>query len=120
MKKILQIAKYDFRRIAFNPITLIGYAIIIVACLILGFVYKIPNTPAYKASLYGETTREIYSSFTSADEKYDTKQKLDKIFEDAQFILNIHDTSCGHDAFCCRGAERGRAGDDLCKQIVTK
>ena len=95
MKKILQIAKYDFRRIAFNPITLIGYAIIIVACLILGFVYKIPNTPAYKASLYGETTREIYSSFTSADEKYDTKQKLDKIFEDAQFILNIHDTSCG-------------------------
>lgn len=95
MKKILQIAKYDFRRIAFNPITLIGYAIIIVACLILGFVYKIPNTPAYKASLYGETTREVYSSFTSADEKYDTKQKLDKIFEDAQFILNIHDTSCG-------------------------
>lgn len=94
MKKILQIAKYDFKRLAFNPITLIGFAIVLVACLILGFAYKIPNTPAYKASLSGETTREIYQSFTSSDDRYDTRQKLDAVLDDAKFLLSVHDTAC--------------------------
>ncbi len=94
MKKIIQIAKYDFKRLAFNPFTLMAFAIILVACLIMGFVYKIPNTPEYSASLSGETTQEVYQSFNSSDSKYDTKLKLDAMFDDAKFLLQVHDTKC--------------------------
>ncbi len=94
MKKILQIARYDFKRIAFNPITLIGFAVVMVLCLILGFAYKIPNTAEYKASLSGQTTKEVYQSFTSADNKYDTKTKLDGILADARLLIDVHNTTC--------------------------
>lgn len=94
MKKIIQIAKYDFKRLAFNPIALIGFAIVLVALLILGFVYKIPNVPAYEAKLSGETTKEIYQSFSSSNDKLDTKRNLDTIFEDAKLLLTIHDSAC--------------------------
>lgn len=94
MNKVFQIARYDFKRIAFNPITLIGYAIILLICLILGFAYNIPNTPTYSAKLSGQTTNEIYSTFSSSDNRYDTKASLDSIFADAKHLIDVHNEQC--------------------------
>lgn len=94
MKKILQIAKYDFKRIALNPITFLGFAVVMIVCMILGFAYKIPNTPAYSAKLAGQTTIEVYQSFLSNDSRYDTKSKLDEIFLDAQNLIDVHNQEC--------------------------
>ncbi len=94
MNKVFQIARYDFKRIAFNPITLIGYAVVLVVCLILGFAYDIPNTPTYSAKLSGQTTNEVYSTFSSSDNRYDTKASLDSIFADAKHLIDVHNEQC--------------------------
>lgn len=94
MKKIIQIAKYDFKRLALNPITLVGFAIVMVVCLILGFVYKIPNMPAYSASLSGETTHEVYSSFVNGSAPLDTKASLDAIVNDTKVLIDVQNTPC--------------------------
>lgn len=94
MNKVFQIARYDFKRIALNPITLIGYAVVLVVCLILGFVYDIPNTPTYSAQLSGQTTSEVFSSFNSTDSRFDTKQSLDEVFESAKHLIDVHNEQC--------------------------
>ncbi len=94
MKKILQIARYDFKRLALNPITLIGYAIVLVACLILGFAYKIPATPQYSASLAGETTHEVFNSFVSNNTTLDIKENMDAILNDAKILIDVQNSPC--------------------------
>jgi ABC-type transport system involved in multi-copper enzyme maturation permease subunit len=60
--------------------------------LILGFAYKIPNVETYSAKLAGQTTKEVYQSFTSSDSRYDTKQSLDAIIADASALIDVHNS----------------------------
>lgn len=90
MKKILKIAAYDFKRIMFNPITLVGLIIVLSICLVTGFVLKPQTTPVYSASISGETTREIYQNFIGTKD-IDSQKNLDKILNQAKDYLNIQD-----------------------------
>lgn len=89
MKKIFKIASYDFKRLVFNPITLAGFVVVLVACMIGGFIYDIPTTPAYSASISGATAREVYTEFFSDSATSDTKSKLDKILENSNTYLEV-------------------------------
>ena len=89
MKKSLQIAKYDFKRLMFNPITLVSLVVILAAVFIVGLVYKIPTTPAYTANLAGETTKEVYSSFIGSSTTYDTRSSCEQILSQAKNLLDI-------------------------------
>ena len=83
MKKILKIASYDFKRLVFNPITLVVFFVVLALCLISGIVYKIPTTPAYTAELSGSSARDLYTDFFSSSASKDTKNKLDATIESA-------------------------------------
>ncbi len=90
MKKSLRIAAYDYKRIMSNPITLIGLVIILAASLIIGFIVKPEVTPAYSASVSGETTRQVYENFIGTKDA-DRKENLDEIITQAKAYLNIQD-----------------------------
>ena len=92
MKKTLKIAKYDYKRIITNPITLITLFLIVATMLIAGFVLKPQTTPAYSASISGETTRQMYENFYKTADN-DTKNKLNNIVNKAQSYINAQ-TEC--------------------------
>ncbi len=89
MKKIFQIATYDFRRLMLNPFSILALLLVLVACLILGAVYKLPTTPAYTAVTAGNNAQEIFDGFYSNDEEIDTKISLDKMLQDTQNMINV-------------------------------
>ncbi len=88
MKKSLKIAAYDFRRIMFNPITIVCLVLVLAACLITGFVLKPQVTPAYSADVTGDTTRQVYENFLDSKDS-DTKSKLDALITQAEIYINI-------------------------------
>lgn len=92
MRKIFQIANYDFKRLALNPIALIVMAIVLGVCLILGFAYKIEPAYLYTANISGETTQEIYQNFMSNNSNIDSKLRLDGILDEAKYYLKIQDS----------------------------
>lgn len=90
MRKIFQIASYDFRRLALNPITLIVLGVLLLASLILNGTYKIPTEPAFQATFKGESTQEVYNNFiNSSDDNFDNKKSIDKIIEDAKNLIAV-------------------------------
>lgn len=93
MRKIFQIANYDFKRLALNPIALIVMAVVLGVCLILGFAYKIEPAYLYTATISGETTQEIYQNFMSNNSNLDSKMKLDRILAEAKYYLAVQDSA---------------------------
>ena len=91
MKKTFKIANYDFKRLMFNPITLIGLIVIFAVTFVVGLIVQPTNTAVYKASTYGATTHQIFNEFRTNSGKEDTKNKLDKLLDQAEEYLNIQD-----------------------------
>ena len=96
MKRIFQIAKYDFKRLMFNPITLVGLIIVLGVCFITGLLYKIPTSTLYSTNVNGQYTKAIYSNFTTdTGTTYDNKYTFDAIVDEAENYLDIQkDSSC--------------------------
>lgn len=97
MKKVFKIASYDFKRLVFNPFTLIVFVAVLGICLITGLAYKIQTTPAYVAAVSGQTTKEIFSNFNSTNSMLDTKSSLDKIFEESKIYLEVQRECFDHE-----------------------
>ncbi len=89
MKKIFQIASYDFKRLIFNPISLVVMIVVLIACLIFSATYKIPTKEEYVASTSGEYTIEVYNNFLSSNSDIDTKSSLDALLEEAKNYLEV-------------------------------
>ncbi len=98
MKKIFQIAGYDFRRIMLNPITLVIVATLMAGCLILGSLYQIPATPVYSATTLGESPAEIIANFSGNNPEIDTKASLDNLLTKAENSLNVMKTQPSENA----------------------
>lgn len=63
----------------FNPITLVGLAIVLGVCFLVGLIYKIPTTEPYSVSITGETTKAVYENFfSSTDTTYDNRANINK------------------------------------------
>lgn len=92
MKKVLKIAAYDFKRLVFNPITVIGLVLVLIACFVTGLAYKIEPTPAYSAVTSGEYTRRVYQNFRSTDPSIDTENSLNNILAETNDILATNQT----------------------------
>lgn len=88
MKKIFQIARYDFKRLMFNPITLVSLVVILAGVFLTGLLYKIPTTPAYSASFASNSTKKVWSDFYSYDTTADSKYKLEQYISQAQEYLD--------------------------------
>ncbi len=89
MKKIFKIASYDFRRLMFNPITLIVLVVVLIASLIFSVTYKIPTSTDYTAAVSATNTKEIYQNFLeSTSSEIDTKSALDELLSKAQEYLD--------------------------------
>ncbi len=95
MKKIFQIAGYDFRRLMLNPITILVVVGLLIASLIFSATYKIPTTPKYEAVTAGQTPSEIFSNFNSQSTDIDTKQSMDKLIAHAQTLIDTQ-KNCDH------------------------
>lgn len=94
MKKTLQIAKYDFKRLMFNPITLIVLGVILLLCMICGFAIQIPTTESLSATYQGTTTKAVYTSFsTSTSVDFDSKKKLDSYITTAENYIELQQKS---------------------------
>ncbi len=89
MKKILQIAAYDFRRIMLNPITMIIMGILMIGCLIFGVTYSVPPQESATAVTIGSTGREIFQNFNSTNLKIDTQKGLHSLLTDSQTYLQV-------------------------------
>lgn len=87
MKKTLKIARYDYKRIMTNPITLVVMCLIIAITFVFGLVFKPQTTPAYSASISGDTTGQVYENFYGTKDS-DTKIKLEQIVAKAQKYIN--------------------------------
>ena len=92
MKKVLKIAAYDVKRLLFNPITVIGLVLVLIACFVTGLAYKIEPTPSYSAVTSGEYTRRVYQNFRSTDPSIDTENSLNNILTEANDILATNQT----------------------------
>ena len=87
MKKTLKIARYDYKRIMTNPITLVVMCLIIAITFVFGLVFKPQTTPTYSASISGDTTGQVYENFYGTKDN-DTKIKLEQIVAKAQKYIN--------------------------------
>lgn len=65
--KSFKICMYDFRRLILNPITLCGFIIAIVACVVAGFCFKPSVSPALSLSFKYETAEELYNNFINGN-----------------------------------------------------
>ncbi|MGN1200950.1 MAG: hypothetical protein ACI4R8_01615 [Candidatus Caccovivens sp.] len=92
MKKIFKIARYDFKRLILNPITLVVMIIVMAFCLIFGLAYKVPTTSKYSATTLGQTTQEIYINFNE-NNKSDNKIKSDAMLTEAKEIISIQSSN---------------------------
>ncbi len=92
MKKIFQIASYDFKRLILNPFSLVTMLVVLVGCLILGATYKIPAVPEYSAVVSGQTTHEIFQGFNSSSPQLDTKTSLNAILDEAKNYIFVQKT----------------------------
>lgn len=93
MKKIFRVASYDFKRLVFNPITSIVFISLLVLCIILGSIIKIPASEIEQANISGTNASEIYTNFNSTNPDEDTKQNSFKLIEDAKTFLDAQKTS---------------------------
>ncbi len=89
MKKIFQIASYDFKRLMLNPISMIVMIVVLIACLIFSAAYKIPTAEEYSASTLGASTREVFSNFNSTNAEIDTKTSLEANLDEARNYLLV-------------------------------
>lgn len=96
MKKTFKIANYDFKRLMFNPITLIGMVVIFAITFVAGLIVQPKNTPVYSATTYGVSATQIFNEFANgASNKEDTKRNLLKHIDQAEEYLEIQD-----DVYC--------------------
>ncbi len=94
MKKIFQIAIYDFKRLIANPYTITTMIAVFIALIIWSSCVKIPTAPVYKANLTGATVAEVYADFKSNNAERDTQNKLDGYLRDANlYIENMQKTT---------------------------
>lgn len=89
MKKILKIAKYDFKRIMLNPITLIFLAVVLGVVFISGLVIKTPTAEPLQVSYSQETkTKKFFNDFnTSTSTDFDSKVKLKQYIGKAEAYI---------------------------------
>lgn len=97
MKKIFRIARYDFKRLITNPITIVSMIVMLIICLVSGLVCKIEPTPEYTTNISGTTTKGIYNSFASTNTVLDTKLKLDKFIEEGKEYLSVQKNCYDYD-----------------------
>lgn len=91
--KSFKICMYDFRRLILNPITLCGFIIAIVACVVAGFCFKPFISPALSLSFEYETTEELYNNFINGNFE-DSVVNLDaKIMENKKIIDGQRNTT---------------------------
>ena len=91
--KSFKICMYDFRRLILNPITLCGFIIAIVACVVAGFCFKPFVSPALSLSFEYETTEELYNNFINGNFE-DSVVNLDaKIMENKKIIDGQRNTT---------------------------
>jgi len=93
VKKIFQIASYDFKRLLLNPITIIGMIMVLAVCLLTGYIHKIPTSPEYKANIAGETTNGVYENFKANVSENETKISYDLILNKAKNLIAVQ-TEC--------------------------
>lgn len=92
MKKIFQIAIYDFKRLLLNPFTIIAMAVVFAVCFITGLTYKIPTAPQYTINISGESVGEVYSDFMSYNSSIDSKSTLDRNITQAAKYISVQNT----------------------------
>lgn len=83
MKKIFQIAGYDFKRLMFNPFTIVTMILLVIGVLILGATIKIPASQSFEAVTFGETVSQISETFHSNAKDLDTKAELETLLQNA-------------------------------------
>lgn len=92
MNKIFQIARYDFKRLVLNPISLAIMAMFVLVFTIVGATYKIPSQQPYSASTTGSYTRDVYTNFLGTSTQIDSKPKLNQNFQKAKNYLLVQET----------------------------
>ncbi len=93
MKKIFQIANYDFKRLLMNPIMLLSMIAILIVILAVTICVPLPTTPIYTADVEGQTTKEIYDNFSLTISDKETRGQYLKNIDNADTLLSIQ-TEC--------------------------
>lgn len=89
--KTLKIAFQDFKRLIFNPITLISLAISAVIFISLGFFFKPVIVEGVSLSYQSAaSTTELYKNFTASATVEDSKANLDALISENSRILAAH------------------------------
>lgn len=92
MKKALKIAKYDFKRLMLNPITLICLAIVLGVVFICGLAVKLPTAESLKVSYSQSTSSKtsFYNAFntSSGTAEFDSKAKIKNYVNKAMEYIN--------------------------------
>ncbi len=85
--KSFKVCMYDFRRLILNPITLCGFIIAIVACVIAGFCFSPTITPSLSLNLEYETADKLYQEFMNGNEE-DSLTNLNLVMAENQSIID--------------------------------
>lgn len=93
MKKIFQIASYDYKRLLLNPFMLGSMILILIALFIITVYSPVQPTPLYSANVAGETTKEVYDNFNLTISENETRGEYLKNLEEAEEFLSIQ-TEC--------------------------
>lgn len=89
--KTLKIAFQDFKRLIFNPITLISLAISAVIFISMGFFFKPVIVEGVSLSYQSAaSTTELYKNFTASATVEDSKANLDALISENSRILAAH------------------------------
>lgn len=83
--KSFKVCMYDFRRLILNPITLCGFIVAIVACVVAGFCFNPTITPELSLAYEYETADALYSQFLSSGE--DSMLSFDQLIEENESII---------------------------------
>lgn len=62
--------------------------------MITGVVHKIEPTPAYSATISGETARAVYANFNSSTYVYDNKSKMDATLNIGENYISVQKSEC--------------------------
>ena len=95
MKKALKIARYDFKRLMLNPITLICLAVVLGIVFVCGLVVKVPTADSLSVSYSQETTtKSFFDDFnTSTSTDFDSRTKINKYIDRAEFYITAQSYS---------------------------
>ena len=92
--KSFKVCMYDFRRLILNPITLCGFIIAIVACVIAGFCFSPTITPSLSLNLEYETADKLYQEFMNGNEE-DSLTNLNLVMAENQSSTNYSQKAIG-------------------------